>query len=167
MNIGKLIEDKELLNEYYDNYLKRGLILKSINSNHLKYSHFRKALHNLEFVDTIKENKKFTDWIIVSLYYSLYHSFLSLLENKGYSSKNHNATIIFIIKNYLEIPKDDLELFNNLKMSEEDAIFYSSLKDSRNKASYSSKIEIILDEDIVDIINKVKEIILKIEVIIK
>jgi len=166
MQIKNLIQNKEKLDDFYNNYLKRKLLLKSVDSSNLKNAHLKKAEHNLEFIQNINNKEKFNDWVIVSLYYSLYHSFLALIENKGYSSKNHNATIVFILKNYLNILDDDLSLLDNLKVSEEDAIFYTNLKEKRNQASYSTNINIKL-VNIDELILNVKEINLKIENIIQ
>ncbi|MFW6009323.1 MAG: DNA-binding protein [Nanoarchaeota archaeon] len=164
MNINKLIQNKELLEEYYLNYTKRKILLKSFNSNQLKFGHLEKANHNLYFFKTIKDNS-FDDWKIVVLYYCLYHSFLALVENKGYSSKNHNATIVFILKNYVEINKEDIEILEKLNISQEDAMFYTTLKEKRNEASYSIKTN-IKHFDIDTLAQKVTNILLKIKEII-
>jgi uncharacterized protein (UPF0332 family) len=164
MNINELIENKELLEEYYLSYTRKKLLLKSFNSNKLKFGHLEKANHNLEFFKTIKDNS-FDDWKIVVLYYCLYHSFLALVENKGYSSKNHNATIVFILKNYVEINKEDIEVLEKLNLSQEDAIFYTALKEKRNETSYSIKTNIKhfniddLAQEVINILLKIKEII--------
>lgn len=165
MNINQLIENKELLEEYCLNYIKRKVLIKSDNSNQLKFGHIEKANHNLDFFQTIKDDS-FDDWKIVVLYYCLYHSFLALVENKGYSSKNHNATIVFILKNYIQINKEDIQVFERLNISHEDAIFYTTLKDKRNQASYSIKTN-IKHFDINDLAQKVKNILLKIKEILE
>lgn len=164
MNINELITNKELLEEYYSNYTRRKILLKSINSDQLKYGHLEKANHNLEFFKSIEDNN-FDDWKIVTLYYCLYHSFLALVENKGHSSKNHNATIVFILKHYIEINKEDIEVLENLNISQEDAMFYTTLKEKRNEASYSIKTN-IKHFDVNDLAQKVKNILLKITNII-
>ena len=74
--------------------------MKISNNPELVNSHIKKARHNLEFFKLNKEYSKFNDWLIVTLYYSLYHSALALITNKNYSSKNHYATIIVLIKEY-------------------------------------------------------------------
>ena len=165
MRIEKIIGNKEKIEEYYNNYLTKKLIIKSNNPQILKKAHIEKAKHNLNFSQEILNLNEYSDWIIVSLYYTLYHSFLSLLEHKGYSSKNHNATLVFVLKHYVEFEEEELELFNNLKISEEDAIFYTSLKEKRNEASYSTKTK-FNDDDIESLLNDVKKLLVKITNII-
>lgn len=165
MEINKLIENKKELEKYYNNYIKRNLIIKSQDSLNLKKAHLKKAQHNLEFIQNINNIDKFSDWVIVSLYYSLYHSFLALIENKGYSSKNHNATIIFVLKHYIQINNKELELLNSLKVTKEDAKLYTILKEKRNKASYSTQLDLDF-ENIEELILEVKNIYVKIEEII-
>lgn len=165
MDIRRLIDDRKELGKYYEEYLERKLLIKSSESKRLSRAHLSKAKHNLEFVQLI-EKSRFDDWIIISLYYALYHGFLSLVQNKGHSSKNHNATIIFVMMNYMEIGEEDIEVLERLKISEEDAVFYSMLKDERNKASYSTKMT-LNPENRDEIIRKVKGLILKIENIVQ
>ncbi|MDA3780566.1 MAG: HEPN domain-containing protein [Bacteroidales bacterium] len=165
MEIEQLIANKVKLDELYQIYLNKKLILKSKDSNLLKKAHIEKAIHNLNFAEKIMEFNDYNDWRVVTLYYTLYHSFLALVENKGYSSKNHIATVVFVLKHYIEFDQQELELFNNLKISEEDAIFYSKLKSDRNKASYSTNTN-FEDQDINELNKKVKKLINKIKHII-
>ena len=103
------------------------------------------------------QTSKFNDWILISLYYSLYHTFLALVQNKGYSSKNHNATIVFILKHYVQIEINELKLLEKLYISEEDAKFYMNLKETRKKANYSTELN-FENSNIDELIEKVKEI---------
>lgn len=96
----------------------------------------------------------------------MYHSFLALVENKGYSSKNHNATIVFVLKNYIDFDTEELKLFDHLKISGDDAKFYANLKEKRTKASYSTNID-FNNYDIEQLIKKVKLLLLKINNIIE
>ncbi len=166
MKIEELIEDKKKIEELYKNYLNKKLIIKSKDHNLLKKTHIEKAKHNLGFAEKILNFEDYNDWIIISLYYTLYHSFLALVQKKGYSSKNHNATLTFILKHYIEFEKAELELFVNLKISEEDAIFYSRLKEYRTKASYSTNIN-FKNEDVNELNKKVKKLLIKINHIIE
>ncbi len=129
-------------------------------------SHLKKARHNLEFYKLNKNNSKFNDWLIVTLYYSLYHSSLALITNKNYSSKNHYATILILIKEY-SITRDEVNLLNELSLSKEDAELYTSLKDDRRDASYATNIkfsnEIIeeYEKKVLNFMNKTEEILEK------
>ena len=166
MNIEELISNKEKLDEYYTNYQNRKLIIKSLDTINLKNAHIKKAEHNLEHVDLLLQTSKFNDWILISLYYSLYHTFLALVQNKCYSSKNHNATIVFILKHYVQIEINELKLLDKLYVSEEDAKFYMNLKETREKANYSTELN-FENSNIVELIEKVKEIHLKVKEILE
>ena len=94
MNIEELIKDKEKLKKTYNSYIKNKVIVST--KSDLSYAHIAKSDSNMEFVNFLIENKKFLDWCIVGLYYSIYHASLALLSRKGFSSKDHNATLCFV-----------------------------------------------------------------------
>lgn len=107
---------------------------------------------------------EFNDWKIIAFYYALYHLCLALLANKNFISKNHTATLIFIIKHYCEIKYEEIELIEQLQIKEEDANFYTYLKEKRHNANYSTnllydnyEIEEIRNSTI-SFLNKVKNI---------
>src|SRR3989344_2434606 len=127
MNIDKLFSDKEYLEKELEFFLAKKQLKKSNDNPELVESHIKKTKHNLEFYKLNKEHHKFNDWLIVTLYYSLYHSALALITSKCYSSKNHYATILILIKEY-SITKDDVRLLNELSISKEDAELYTNLK---------------------------------------
>ena len=96
----------------------------------------------------------------------MYHSFLALVENKGYSSKNHIATVIFILKHYVDFDVSELELLEKLEISKTDAEFYTQLKDDRTNASYSTSYSFD-DEKVISLNKKVKKLLFKIKEVIK
>jgi len=163
MDIDRLFSDKE----YVENEIKFFITkkhIKKINTNtELVNAHLKKARHNLEFYNLNKEHEKFNDWLIVTLYYSLYHIALALITNKKYASKNHYATIIILIKEYA-ITKDEARLLNELSISKEDAELYTSLKGDRHDASYATNIKFTqetikeYEEKILDFVNKSEEL---------
>jgi uncharacterized protein (UPF0332 family) len=164
MDINRLFENKEFLKKEFNFFINKKHI-KIINKNkELVKSHIKKARHNLEFYKLNKKNIKFNDWLIVILYYSLYHSALALITNKNYSSKNHYATILILIKEY-SITKDEVKLFNELSINKEDAELYTNLKNDRTEASYETEIkfnkEIInyYEDKVFEFINKTEELI--------
>ncbi len=124
-----------------------------------------KAKHNLAFFDKNMPDSNFNDWLIVTLYYALYHSALALVVNKNYSSKNHTATLLFLIKNY-PISKKEAELIEKLAITKDDAEFYTKLKNQRHFASYSTQFNLttkIIQEyrkEVINFIQKAEEIIL-------
>lgn len=166
MNIKKILQNKGLINQYYKNYVKRKLLVESKDFENLKIAHIKKAEHNMAFVNTIADKEEFKDWVIISLYYTLYHCFLSLVENKSFTSKNHNATLVFILKNYVEINYNDLQLFKKLQINESDAKFYLNLKYKRTQANYSTNFN-FENENIENLIFEVKLILLKVKEIIE
>ena len=111
--------------------------------------------------------EEFSDWKIISLYYALYHGFLALVSYKGFVSKNHTATIIFIIKHYSDFNKDELSFLEELQIKEEDAKFYAQLKEQRHNANYSTSLSYDTDKinnlktKTIQLLNKVKEILHK------
>ena len=164
MNIDKLFSDKEYLKKELNFFMIKKQIKNIDNNPELVNSHLKKARHNLEFYKLNKEYHKFNDWLIVTLYYSLYHSALALITNRNYSSKNHYATILILIKEY-SISKDEVILLNELSINKEDAELYTNLKDDRHDASYATNIkfnqEIIKEYEnkVLDFVNKTEELV--------
>ena len=122
-----------------------------------------KAKHNLKFVDKNISDEEFNDWTIIALYYAIYHASLALLAKKGYISKNHNATLIFIIKEY-SISKEEALLIEELSLTKEDVELYTSLKEKRQYASYSTDMTFDTEKikkirvKVIEFINKVLDI---------
>ena len=135
MNIERLFCDEKFLDKEFS-FFKRHIRL--INSNDaLICAHFDKCKHNLQFYDLNKTQKKYADWLLVILYYSLYHACLALLARKGYATKNHYATLLVLIREY-GISRDDAQMINALSVTKSDASLYSQLKEQRHTASYST-----------------------------
>lgn len=96
---------------------------------------------------------------MIGCYYCLYHSALALLIKKGLFSKNHEATLCILIKEY-HFPKEDIILLDSL--NNQDILFYAETKYKRKKASYSTNL-LFQDLDIIILktrflFNKIKEI---------
>jgi uncharacterized protein (UPF0332 family) len=165
MNIDKIFLDNKFLEQEINFFTIKKQIRIIENNKELMLSHLKKARHNLEFFKINKEHKQFNDWLIVTLYYSLYHCALALITNKNYASKNHYATILILIKEY-SITKDEAKLINELSINKKDAELYTNLKEDRHSASYATEIrfnqEVIdkYEEQVLDFINKTEEIIL-------
>src|SRR3989344_1035932 len=163
MNIDKLFSDKQHLEKELNFFISKKHIKIIQENKELARSHIKKARHNIEFYKLNKHYNKFNDWLIVTLYYALYHSALALITNKNYSSKNHYATILILIKEY-SITKDEAELLNELSVSKEDAELYTSLKEDRHDASYSTNTKFSQDKvddyesRVLDFINKAESI---------
>jgi len=166
MDIDRLFSDRKYIEEEIDFFITKKQIRVIRENKELVNSHLKKARHNIEFYKLNKDYPKFNDWLIVALYYSLYHSALALITNRNYSSKNHYATILILIKEY-SITKDEAKLLNELSISKEDAELYTNLKGDRHDASYATNIkfsrETIKDYEIkvLDFVNKTEEILQK------
>ncbi len=162
MKIEELMNNKNALEKAYNRYIKKNIIQKKPTD--LAKAHISKSDNNMEFVNFLLENERFYDWQIVGLYYSVYHSALALLSYKGFSSKDHTATLCFLIKNFSEFSKEEIELIDDLQIKRDEIEFYSGLKEERQKASYStsllfSKDKVIeLKEKSILLINKIKAI---------
>lgn len=95
MNIDKLFHDKNLLENQYNFFLEKKLLKKIQPDSDLTNAHMEKVKHNMRFFEKNKKDPEYNDWLIVILYYALYHSILALIVNKEYISKNHTASLVF------------------------------------------------------------------------
>ena len=102
--------------------------------------HLAKSEHNLKFV---LDNSKlgYYDWCITGCYYSIYQIALALIRAKQYYSKNHDATLCLLAREFYKegINENDIELINIFFLDYQDLLLYVHSKDNREKASYSSK----------------------------
>jgi len=166
MNIDKLFSDKDYLEKEINFFITKKQIRPIKNNQELVKSHLNKSRHNLEFYKLNKEQTKFNDWLIVALYYSLYHSALALITNRNYSSKNHYATILILIKEY-SITREEVRLLDELSINKEDAELYTNLKDDRHDASYATNIKFsqetinTYETKVLDFVNKAEELLFK------
>jgi len=166
LNVEEYFKNHEKLESAYDFHIYKKNLEKERHATSLVHAHMDKAKHNLAFVNQNIKNGNFQDWSIVGLYYAVYHAALALVSRKGFISKSHNATMIFLIKNYTnEFREEELRLIDELSLTKKDATFYTSLKSERQKASYSTDIMfseskvLELQKKSIDFINKVEDII--------
>ena len=136
-----LINNKGILNKKIEEFSSKNILKKQKADEYEIKGHIEKAEHNLNFVKSTLELKEFNDWCITGCYYASYHIALALIMTKGYSSKNHLATLCILIKEFYKngIEKEELELINNLFIDYQDLIFYVESKNKREDAAYSSK----------------------------
>ena len=166
MKIERLFDNPKLLEKKYNFFISKKLLKEIDEDKDLIESHIEKAKHNMQFFDKNKDDDGFNDWLIVTLYYALYHSVLALIINKNYISKNHTASLIFLIKYYSEF-KNDILLLHELSIKKEDAELYTELKDDRHKASYNTEHNFTSDKinqykrRVTDFIHKTEEILQK------
>ena len=163
MDINKLFLDNSYLESQIKFFIDNKQIKKIEPNPELVASHIQKAKHNLGFFKLNEAHEEYKDWQIVALYYSLYHASLALITYKNYSSKNHYATIILLIKEY-SISKDEAELINELSISQSEAQMYTNLKKDRHDASYSTETKFTKESidnyriEVTKFINKTEEI---------
>lgn len=138
-DLQKLINNPAIVNEKIKELMEKKLLFKQEVDKEEMKGHLLKAEHNLRFVSTIAK-EKFFDWALTGCYYSCYHAALALIQSKGYTSKNHLATLCVIIKEFYkkELTKEDLEILSNF-LDYEDVLFYVETKNKREDATYSTK----------------------------
>lgn len=93
---------------------ERGLRVSKPN-DYLSDGHTKKADHNL-IVMTDLSKLGHEDWVVVSAYYAMYQSAMSLLAKIGLESKDH-ATTAAVLEYFFgeQISKDLIGKFNELK----------------------------------------------------
>ncbi len=144
-DLNKLIDNSRLVENKMKYYEARRIIKRQPKDIHEIKGHIEKSERNLKFVyDNLKLG--YFDWCITGCYYAVYHIALALILSKGYSSKNNDATICVLIKEYYgeeingnEITKEDLDLINSFFINYQDLLFYIQVKNKREEASYSTK----------------------------
>ena len=118
-------------------------------------------------VKSTLELKAFNDWAIVSAYYAIYHASLALCALKGYTTKDHNATLLILIREFYQkgLEKEEIAIVGKTTLEKEEVLYYVKAKGKRSKASYSTKIAFDKNEaellrlKALAFINKAKEII--------
>ncbi|MBS3139692.1 HEPN domain-containing protein [Candidatus Woesearchaeota archaeon] len=138
-DLDKLLANQDLINKNIIKFLQKGILTnQDIDADEIK-GHLLKSDHNLRFVaENIK--LRFFDWVTIGCYYACYHAALALILTKGYSSKNHLATLCVLIREFYnrELSKKDLEILSNF-IDYHDLLFYVEAKNKREDAAYSTK----------------------------
>src|SRR3989344_3917827 len=136
----KLIANPLLLNKRIKFYESKKIIQKvPFDLEEIK-GHISKSEHNLKFIlDNMKLG--YYDWCITGCYYAIYQIALALIRAKEVYSKNHDATLCLLARDYYQegITKEDIELINIFFLDYQDLLIYVHTKDKREEASYSSK----------------------------
>jgi uncharacterized protein (UPF0332 family) len=168
------IKDQEECKRWLDEYFKKKILRKSEDESKL---HLRKTDHNLNFANWILEKHEskteifeeetFYDWIINMFYYAVYHATLALISKEGCKSKNHSATLCFLIYHHYHlqkaIDKEDVELIAS-SLDKEDIEVIGTSKELREKACYDVHESFEKDltegvkEKVVDFVVKIKGI---------
>lgn len=166
-DLQKLTSNPELVKQKIDRFIRKKLLKKQkIDKEEIK-GHILKSENNLRFILAAAE-KNFFDWAVTGCYYACYHAALALILTKGYSSKNHLATLSVIIKEFYKkgLTKEDIEILSKF-LDYEDILFYVESKNKREDATYSTKllfgkkeVEALRIKAIL-FVNKIKDIIFK------
>jgi len=161
------LEDENQRDLDFQKYIDSKKIKKETETKELVKGHIEKADHNLKFVKSTLDLKEFNDWAIVSAYYTIYHASLALCSLKGYSTKDHSATLLILIKEFYKkgLNENEIEMISNITIEKEEVLYYIEARSKRAKVSYST--QKIFDrkeaESIrlkaITFVNKVKEII--------
>ena len=135
------IEDKKKQEEDFKSYLSAKKIKKETETKELVEGHLEKADHNLKFVKSTLDLKEFNDWAIVSAYYAIYHASLALCALKGYSTKDHSATLLILIKELYQqgLGEEEIKLIGSTTLEKEEVLYYVEARTKRFKASYSTQ----------------------------
>jgi hypothetical protein len=141
------------IKEAFDYYSKKGDLRRhSIDSSEAR-GHFYMALHNLRLmraIDKFNSQKpqgweESPDWTITTGYYSMYPAALGLLALRGYTSKNHDATIFTLAHFYTRpvggkiLPRKALDMLWEGKeryLALDDVKKLAEAKGKRSKSSY-------------------------------
>jgi|SRR3989344_8603027 len=161
------IEDKGKCEIDFNKYLEKGIIRVEEEKISLSKSHMKKTDYNIGFINNLMDQNKFYDWTIIGSYYAIYHASLSLLAIKGYSSKNHLATLCALIHLYYtkkKLHKEDIELVSRSSIDKEEVSYFVDAKDKRETASYgvseefNKKEAVELSEKTILFVNKIRGI---------
>ncbi len=161
------LENKERRDKDFQKYILSKKIKKEIETSILVQGHLEKADHNLKFAGSTLELKNYNDWAIVSAYYSIYHASLALCALKGYSTKDHLATLLILIREFYKkgLDKEEIKIVCNTTIEKEEVLYYIEAKSKRNKASYSTQKAFDANEaetlrtKAINFVNKAKDII--------
>jgi len=167
------MENREECESWLINYIGKKILRKSEDESRL---YLRKTNHNLNFANWIFEKhnneileifgeETFYDWIINMYYYAIYHAASTLMSKEGYSSKNHSATLCFLIYHHYHLQKaldkEDVELVAS-SLDKEDIEIIGDIKELREKAcydiheSFEKRLAEHVREKAVDFVNKIK-----------
>jgi len=160
----KILSDEKELNRLMAFFIKKKvLFLNRFDEFELK-GHLEKAKHNLRFVnDNYKLN--YLDWVVTGCYYAVYHSILGLILSKGYFSKNHDASLSVLVKEFYQEFNSEVDFVNKLFIDYSDVCFYVQSRNKRELASYSSSF-VLSKKEVKEIIGKTIKFVNKVEEIL-
>lgn len=133
-------------------YKDKNLIYESKTVENLAEPYLEKARENIvtmELLNRSKDHRKEleipedydpSEWVVITGYYAMYFSALSVLAKIGYKSKNHSATIKaledFLVKKR-NLEKKYTEDLKKAKIKKDEIESLDKVKDRREIAQYS------------------------------
>jgi len=137
------LEDERKSDEDFDKYIETKKIKLETEVKELVEGHLQKAMHNLKFVKSTIELEEFNDWAVVSAYYAIYHAALALCALKGYATKDHNATLLVLIREFYkkDLNEEEIGLIGDTTLQKEEVLHYVEAKTKRHNASYSTQVD--------------------------
>jgi len=164
----------------FEEFLRKGILLKIPDGETWKKRHMEKADHNLDFSALVSElhesiikerfpGKTFYDWATSAYYYAIYHAALALLSRAGFKSKSHQATLCGVIKFYYhrdrQLEKRHVEALRRIEKANIEQFIES--QNLRERASYGvsvtfeERLASLARRDAMEFVNKAKEILEK------
>lgn len=140
-DLNKLLNNALLVDNKLSEFSLTKVLKKQRPDKNEIQGHVLKAEHNLRFViENIRLG--FLDWAITGCYYACYHAALAVILTKGYSSKNHLATLCLLIKYFYNngLDKSDIETLSSF-IDYQDLLFYVEAKNKREDAAYTSNLK--------------------------
>lgn len=128
--------------ELQEKKIHRGLVIMPSDIVNAR-EHVAKAEHNLKVTFYLHQGG-YTDWCSSTLFYAIYHCFLSLLAKFGYESRNQECTFAVILhlieEGKISLEKEDIEKVSVLDISESRAS--STATHLREEYQYGTKVSL-------------------------
>jgi uncharacterized protein (UPF0332 family) len=145
----------------------RGLVITDKDIDKAR-EHIKKAEHNIE-VTLYLQKGRYSDWCSSTLFYAIYHCFLSILAKHGYESRNQECTFA-LIQTLIEdgtvnITREEMGRINLFDI-EEKYQYAETAVNIREDYQYSTKLS-LKDELFKDILDLAKTILDKTKTIIE
>ncbi len=141
------LEDGGECKSWLGSYINKGILKRSLDDSKI---YLKRVDHNLTFANWIIDKHKdeiprifgedtFYDWVISIYYYGIYHAALALMSREGFTSKNHSATLCFLIYHHChrqnKLDEEDVQLIaSSLERGDIETLGFS--KELREKACY-------------------------------
>jgi len=135
-----------------ETFIKREQLVKDHTVKNLAEPYLKKSRSSIITMELLSKAEKFKDilslpkdyttdeWVVITAYYAMYMSALSLLAKLGFRSKSHTATAVALEELFVKrrlLDKSYLENFENLRIRKEEIEMLREVRDRREIAQYS------------------------------